>query len=128
MPWQPEAKAAKLTQHRRAICFARGSFGPRVTVHVPNISSPLISPAARIIHQARAIQRLQPVGQALGVVLPPALVEEHPHDNGWMISTAFDHSLQFDLKLSAAWRRSIIATGHVLPNEQTQFIAPVIPA
>ena len=87
-----------------------------------------IGPTAGVIHQARGVQVLETLGQTLRVILPPTFVEKYPEDDGGMIVKVLDHVKQFGLEFTLSFRGGVVAAGHVLPHQQSQFIAPIIPS
>ena len=146
-----EAEAAKFTADRRAAVGWLGRKWTGIQVCVHNVTGRDVVSAAGVIHQPRWIKPLHPLRQPWCVVLPPPFVENNPHHNRRMVPKAFNHRLEFCLKLFVACGgdsnaighfaglfvatgaaanspRTRAGAGHVLPNEQAKFVAPVIPA
>src|SRR2546422_10900732 len=45
-----------------------------------------------------------------------------------MVFQALDHAAQFTFKIAPSIHARVVAAGHILPDEQAEFVAPVIPA
>src|SRR5262249_33636925 len=129
---------AELTEHRRPVRFGIRCARPGINVNVMYIADLHIVPAARAIDQPARIILLDQAGETRGVELAPALVEDDPHDDARMVVQPVEHAPQFELELPGRFggagdlpltgRYASIAAGHVLPDQEPQLIAPVIPA
>ena len=96
-------------------------------MRVEHVADPLVGPTAGGGHQPRRIELRDPLGQPLGVELPLTFVEQDPMDDRRMVFAAGDHLRQFDLELLFCLGRVVVARRHVLPDQQAQLVAPVIP-
>src|ERR1039458_4944488 len=93
-----EANTTKFTVHHRLRGAGRIT-GSRVAVVVQNIASPKIAAAAGLVDQARRIQSLDFGYQSRRIVLPLSFIENHPHDDGWMVPVVLNQTCQFSFKL-----------------------------
>ena len=105
-----------------------------IAVDVADVADPLVGPAAGVVDQAGRVVRLRPGGDALGVVLAPALVERHPHHDRGMGDQGVHDGLPFALELGVPGRQGfgrvrialVEGARHVLPDEEAQLVAPVV--
>src|SRR5262249_7161472 len=75
--------------------------------------------------------------QACGVELAPSLVENHPHDDARVVVQSVQHGPQLEFELPGRLGRTgdfpllgrdpSVTAGHILPDQEAQLIAPVIP-
>ena len=133
-----ETEAAELAEHRRPLRFRIRGAGAGIDVDVMHVADLHVVPAAGAVDQPARVVFLDPFGDAHGVELAPALVEDHPHDDARMIVPAVDHALELELELLGRFGVRLIspltgatprvAARHVLPDQQAELVAPVIPA
>src|SRR5207249_6972502 len=122
----------------------RSRAGPGILVMVKDVARREMIAAASAIHQARGIELLRQVQNSHRIKLAPALVERHPDHNARVIVTAVDQRPEFALVNPRGLRRAfhlpavhpagpapfgtLVAAGHVLPDQQPELVAPVVPA
>ena len=133
-----QSEAAKFSQHHGAVRLGFRHCRSGITVNIMHIADVAIRPAAGAVHQPGGIVGLDSFGDAFGLELPPAFIERHPHDDARMIPSPIDKALEFALELLAGFLRAFvvrvsganetISARHVLPNQQPEFVAPIIPA
>src|SRR5262249_14967741 len=133
-----EAEPAELAEHRGPARFGVGGARTRVGMNVVHVADLHVIPAAGTIDQPARVPLLRPARQPRGVVLAPALVENDPHDDAGVVVPPVEHPSQLELELPGRLRRAgnlalaeadaFVAAGHVLPDQEAQLIAPVIPA
>src|SRR5580658_17574 len=128
MPFGDQTQSAKLAHHRGAsgLGFQGGRAG--IAMAIDNIARVRIDPTAGVIDQSRWVQRLETLGQTLRVILSPALIEKNPEDDGGMVVLVFYHVEQLNLEFTLSFRGGVVAAGHVLPDQQPEFVAPIIPS
>src|SRR5580658_9490832 len=80
-----EAQSTKFPDHYGTVGFRLQGRGPGIAMAIDDIAGVSVNPAAGVIDQARGVERLENLRQALRVVLPPTFVEEDPQDDGGMI-------------------------------------------
>ena len=95
---------------------------------IDHVADAFVGPAAGVVHQARRIFLLEPRDVARGVVLPPSLVERHPHDDRRRVAQRRDDVVQLAGELLFAFGRVVVAARHVLPHQHPEPIAVVVPA
>src|SRR5690606_35340868 len=127
-----QGEAAVLAEHVGAGAGGlAGVAGARIDVEVLHVAVAAVDRAAavdpaHVVDQAGRVPALDQVGDAGLVVLAPALVERHPHDDRRAAAVLVDHGLQLGLEL-----RLVTSPGrgrHVLPDEQAELVGVVVPA
>ncbi len=91
---------------------------------IADVADSLVGPAAGVVDEAGRIVLLGPSGDALGVVLTPALVERHPHHDRGMgdqgVHDGFPLALELNVpRRSGFWRELVPLVErarHVLPD------------
>ena len=111
-----------------------------VGVEVVHVAHILVEPARRGVDPAAGVDAPDPAVERGGLVLAPALVVDHPHDDARVVVEPPDHPPQLELVLLAAGgqpdrlagvlalvpQRPVEARGHVLPDEDSQAVAMVV--
>ncbi len=103
---------------------------------VDRVAGALVRPAAGVVDQARRIVALRPGRDPLRVVLPPSLVERHPHDDRRVVPEGVHDGLPLALELGVANGQVVRGHGlsliegarHVLPDQQAEPVAPGVEA
>src|SRR5205814_1839130 len=103
--------------------------------HVPTLA---VHPSAGAVHEPRRIEFFDPGGQAGSVVLAPTFVEDYPHDDRRIVLMLLHQCAKFGFELRRELGRSAVVIGffsftttsggHVLPDQQSEFVAPIVPA
>src|SRR5690606_18650506 len=118
---------AKLAQHRCSRRISLWRVRTRIAMNVIYVTRAHVVPTADAVHQPRWIVVLEPVRQPRRIILPPAFIEDHPHDDGRVVIVGVDHALEFklelrggtlgtlDFALSGVYRS--VTAGHVLPDQ-----------
>ncbi len=130
-----DPQSAELAQHRHAFVLQRRHAGAGVVVYVLHVAAALVGPAAGFVHRPRRVVLLNRGGNLRRVVLAPAFVERHPHDDAGVVPIGVDNALQFQFELRprelgpvAEFLARPTAAGHVLPDQQAELVAVVVPA
>ena len=97
-------------------------------MHVHHVSHAPVGPAARVVHQSRRVELLEPGDVPPGVVLAPSLVERHPHHDRGVVAQRVHHAPQLVVELPLALGRIVVAARHVLPHQEPERVAVEIPA
>ena len=61
-------------------------------------------------------------------MLAPSLVEGHPHHDRGMVEEPVDEAVELAPELHSVRLCGVVAVRHVLPHEQSEPVAPVVPA
>ncbi len=71
---------------------------------VVDVTCAAVTPAACIVDQAGRVVLFDPVCDAFGIVLSPALIEWDPHNDRRVIVKGIDDILELALELSSGFR------------------------
>ena len=131
-----EAEPAEFAAGRGPVRLQLRAARRGVGVDVVHVARAMVGPPARVVHQPRGVQLLHPARDRGRVVLAPALVERHPHDDARVVPVRLDHRLQLAAEERGRLRRvrriplpvAHVSARHVLPHHQPQPVAPVVPA
>src|SRR5262249_4825866 len=123
-----EPEPTKLAEHRCAVRFKRGGARTRIVMDVVHITNLHVIPAAGTIDQPARIMLFDQPGEAGGIELPPAFVENHPHDDARMVVQAVEHAPELELELPGRLGGAddltltrpdvAVAAWHILPDQQ----------
>src|SRR5579859_5726681 len=80
------------------------------------------------IEQATGIDLLYPPGQALFVVRAPPFIEQHPRRDARVVVERSEVCRDLALEFSPRFRRGVGRWHHVLPDEESDPVAVVVPA
>ena len=142
VPGHLETDAAIFPVHWR-LGRAGGIARRGVAVVIEHIPYPVVVSPAGLVDQARRVKSVDQLHQrsrgclsdtARGVLLPLSLIEDVPHDDGRAVDMGQHHAAQLGLELRRVHRRGRgiarvgIAARHVLPNQHSQRVRPIIPA
>ena len=138
VPLHRQAQSAEFSEHSGTLRFRFRRGRPGIVVQVVHVAHAPVGPAAGVVHKPRRITFLRQIHDARRVELPPPFVERHPHDNARMVEAFADDGFPFGFKLRCGFGRTrevgvvaaniFVTARHILPDQQPQFVTPVIPA
>ena len=100
VPLDLQAVPAVLRESQYTIVTVRGHDEVvDVNVNTVDVTAALIVPSAGLIDRSTRVQHPQPVDGVVGVKLPPALVERHPHGQTHDIAQQGNRLLKLRLEL-----------------------------
>jgi len=103
-------------------------------MHINNMADIVIIPSAGTRDQPGRIQLHDITDNTLRIKLTPGLIKYHPENNRRAVIMLKDHLRKFLFKLHTTRQinftilQIVPHAGHILPDHQSEFVGPVIPA
>ena len=138
VPLHRQAEPTKLAQHGGTLRLGFGHGGAGIAVQVVHVAGTAVSPTTGAVDEASRVVLFGPRQHLVCLELAPTFVEGHPGDNAGMIVQPVDQCLEFVPVVLGRFRTPLqiglitsdvpVAIGHILPNQKSQLVAPIVPA